>query len=94
MNNEFYRIPVSGLINIPSDGDTEPTAVAAAKLLGRTMNPVIVVKRGMNAETFEAQYEIVHNNAVAEVAVLAGLAYVDAFVVAPKDILTVKNLFF
>lgn len=92
--NEFYRIPLTSLVNIPSDGDTEPTAVAAAKHFGRTMNPVIVIKRGMNTETFEMMYEIVYNNAVAEVAVLAGLEYVDAFVVDVKDELTAKDLFF
>lgn len=91
--NEFYRIPLSGLVNIPNAGDIEPIAVAAAKTFGRTMNPIIVIKRGVNTETFEMLYEIVHNNEMAEVAKVAGLEYVDAFLVDPKDILTAKNLF-
>lgn len=91
--NEFYRIPLSGIVNIPNDGDVEPIAVAAAKRFGRTMNPVIVIKRGMHAETFETLYEIVYNNSMAEVAVLAELEYVDAFLVDHKDILAAKDLF-
>lgn len=91
--NEFYRIPLSGIVNVPSDGDIEPIAITAAKRFGRTMNPVIVIRRGMHAETFETLYEIVYNNSMAEVAKLAGLEYVDAFLVDVKDALTAKDLF-
>jgi hypothetical protein len=70
--NEFYRIPVSALKNIGT-GDASSFAVAAAKKLGRTMNPVVVTLKGMNAETFELEYAIVHNNAMAQVAQLAGI---------------------
>lgn len=90
--NEFYRIPVSALKNIGT-GDAGSFAVMAAKKLGRTMNPVVVVAAGMNKETFEMMYEIVHNNAMAQVAELAELEYVDAFLVKAEDVEMVKQLF-
>lgn len=90
--NEFYRIPTAAIIDIAT-GNAKPFQVAAAKQMGRTMNPVVVVAAGMNTETYEMQYRIATNGVMAEVAKLAGLEYVDAFLVDAKDVETAKDLF-
>ena len=91
-SNEFYRIPVSAIIGIAT-GNAKPFQVAAAKQMGRTMNPIVVVAAGMNAETYEMQYRIATNGIMAEVAKLAGLEFVDAFLVKTEDVEMVKQLF-
>lgn len=91
-SNEFYRIPVASLTNVET-GNASQNLVAAVKSVGRTMNPVIVIKKGMNADTYEMMYEVVHNNKMAEAAKLAGLEYVDAFVVDAKNVEAIKAMF-
>lgn len=89
--NEFYRIAIASLTNIPT-GFAKERQVAAAKTLGRTMNPIYVVSTGMNKETFEVMYEIVINDAMAEVAQLAGHEYVDGYIIKVEDVDAVKDL--
>lgn len=90
--NEFYRIPVSAIKNIAT-GNATSFQVNAAKKMGRTMNPVVVTLKGLNAETFEMEFSIATNGVMAEVAKLAGLGYVDAFLVKAEDVDAVKDLF-
>jgi len=89
---EFFRIPVTALVNIPN-GDASKNLVVAVKAMGRTVKPVIVISKGMNKETYENEYEIVLNGEMAEAAKLAEVETVDAFVVDAKDIETVAKLF-
>lgn len=89
---EFYRIPVSALINIPT-GDASSNLVAAVGAMGRTIKPVIVTKIGVNRETYEMEYRIVMNGEMAEAAKLTGVETVDAFQIDEKDIATVAKLF-
>ena len=90
--NEFYRIPVSAIVDI-STGNATSFQVNAARRLGRTMNPVVVTLKGLNKETFEMEFSVATNGIMAEVATLAGLEFVDAFLVDAKDVDTVKDLF-
>lgn len=90
--NEFYRIPVAHIVNITT-GHAKPFQVAAARTMGRTMNPVIVTHAGLNMETFSHQFAIATNGVMAEVAQLAGLEFVDAYLVDAKDVEMVKDLF-
>jgi len=89
---EFFRIPTTALLNVPT-GEAAPNLVGVVKAVGRTVNPVIVVAKGRNPETYEPQYEIVLNGAMAEAARLAGLETVDAFVIDAKDIEAVAKMF-
>ena len=90
--NEFYRIPVNAIVNIAT-GNATSFQVNAAKRLGRTMNPVVVTLKGLNKETFEMEFSVATNGAMAEVAKLAGLEFVDAFLVNEEDVDAVKELF-
>lgn len=90
--NEFYRIPVASIVDIGT-GNAKHFQVAAAKRLGRTMNPVVVTLAGMNRETFLQEFSIATNGVMAEVALLAGLEFVDAYLVDVTDVETVKDLF-
>ncbi len=89
---EFYRIPVTALVNIPT-GDASQNLVAAVGAMGRTIKPVIVTKIGVNRETYEMEYRIVMNGEMAEAAKLAGVETADAFQIDEKDIATVAKLF-
>ncbi len=90
--SEFYRIPTTALVNIPT-GDASSNLVAIVKGLGRTIKPVIVTKIGVNRETYEMEYRIVLNGEMAEAAKLAGVESVDAFQIDESDIETVAKLF-
>lgn len=89
---EFFRIAIADLVNIPN-GDASKNLVAAVKMMGRNVKPVIAVKVGMNKETYATEYEIVLNGEMAEAAKLAEMETVDAFVIDRKDIETVAKLF-
>jgi len=90
--NEFYRVPISAITNIPN-GDASPNLVEAVKMLGRTMNPTYVVSSGFNPETYEEMFIIIHNGKIVEAALLANLEYVDAFVIDQESISTIKEMF-
>lgn len=89
---EFYRIPVSALVNIPT-GDASSNLVTAVGKMGRTIKPVIVVKVGMNTDTYEMEYRIIMNGEMAEAAFLAGIETVDAFQIDEADAETVAKMF-
>lgn len=89
---EFYRIPVTALVNVPN-GDASSNLVAAVKGLGRTVKPVIVAQIGMNKETYEMEYEILLNGEMAEAAKLAGVETVDAFAIDRADVEKVAKMF-
>lgn len=89
---EYGRIPTSALVNIET-GNASSNLVAAVKAVGGNAKPIIAAKIGMNKETYEMEFKILLNGEMAEAVKLAGIEFVNAFIINESELPAVTKMF-
>lgn len=90
---EYFRVPFNNLHLPEIVENVSAEAINAVEVMKGNVKPVIVSKIGMNKETYEMEYKVLHNSGMA-VAIFANrLENVSCIVIDEKDLETVKKMF-